>query len=293
MDSPNPEKHAMTDSNATGLRFASAPNSSGDVPPIEQCRAVMVVEGLSVYFNGRPAVADINLRIPQNAITGLIGPSGSGKTTLLRALNRMHDRTSSSRVTGKVTLGDLNVYDSRTDPVLLRSRIGMVFQRPNPFPNMNIYQNVVAALRFAGVRRKGLLDEAAESALIAAGLWDEVKDRLRSPAISLSGGQQQRVCIARALAIEPEMLLMDEPTSALDPSATLRIEQLIVELADRVSIVIVTHNMQQAARVSQYCAFLLPDNDRAGRLVEVSSTKKLFSAPSDSRTDDYICGRFG
>lgn len=283
----------MTEPNHTAVDFASTVTATGDVPSMDERPAVMKIEGLSVYFGGRPAVADINLRIPDKAITALIGPSGSGKTTLLRALNRMHDRTPSSRVTGNVMLGDLEVYSSRTDPVLLRSRIGMVFQRPNPFPNMNIYQNVVAGLRFAGVRRKSLMDEAAESALIAAGLWDEVRDRLRSPAVSLSGGQQQRVCIARALAVEPDVLLMDEPTSALDPAAMLRIEQLIGELADRVSIVIVTHNMQQAARVSQYCAFLLPDSDRAGRLVEVSSTHKMFSSPSDQRTDDYISGRFG
>lgn len=293
MDSPDPEKHEVTDPNPVAVYHAPSANGAPDVPPLEQCTPVMEVEDLSVAFAGRLAVTDIELRVPEKTITALIGPSGSGKTTLLRALNRMHDRTPGSRVTGNVRLGELDVYARRTDPVLLRSRIGMVFQRPNPFPNMNIYQNVVAGLRFAGVRRKGLLDEAAESALIAAGLWDEVRDRLRSPAVSLSGGQQQRVCIARALAVEPEVLLMDEPTSALDPTATLRIEQLIAELTDRVSIVIVTHNMQQAARVSQYCAFLLPDLDRAGRLVEVSSTKKMFSSPSDPRTDDYICGRFG
>lgn len=293
MDSLDPEKHEMTDPNPATLRYARSNPDRPEVPPLEECTPVMEIEGLAVAFGGQRAIADIDLRIPEKTITSLIGPSGSGKTTLLRALNRMHDRTPGSQVTGKVTLGDIDVYGSRTDPVLLRSRIGMVFQRPNPFPNMNIYQNVVSGLRFVGVRRKGLLDEAAESALIAAGLWDEVRDRLRSPAVSLSGGQQQRVCIARALAIEPEVLLMDEPTSALDPTATLRIEQLVGELTERVSIVIVTHNMQQAARVSQYCAFLLPDDDRVGHLVEVSPTQKMFSSPSDPRTDDYICGRFG
>ncbi len=268
-------------------------HSSEAVPPLEERQAVMVLDGVGVSFAGKPAVSDVSLRIPRRSILALIGPSGSGKTTLLRVLNRMHDRTPTSRVTGSVKLGDLDVYDQATDPVLLRSRIGMVFQRPNPFPNMNIYQNVVAGLRFAGVRRKGLLDEAAESALIAAGLWDEVRHRLRSPATSLSGGQQQRVCIARALAVEPEMLLMDEPTSALDPAATLRVEELLGEMSDRVSIMIVTHNMQQAARVSEYCAFLLPDEDRSGRLIEVSTTEKMFSTPSDQRTNDYITGRFG
>jgi phosphate transport system ATP-binding protein len=260
---------------------------------LDERPAVMELDGVCVEFGGKPAVVDVGLRVPQNSILAIIGPSGSGKTTLLRALNRMHDRVPGARVTGSVKLGDLDVYDARTDPVLLRSRIGMVFQRPNPFPNMNIYDNVVSGLRFGGAKRKGLLDESAESALKAAGLWDEVKDRLRSPAMRLSGGQQQRVCIARALAVEPEVLLMDEPTSALDPSATFRIEQLLAELSSRVSIMIVTHNMQQAARLSEYCALLVPDDDGAGRLVEIGTTSKIFTAPSDSRTEDYITGRFG
>lgn len=277
------------------LRGAGAVNDPDRVqlPALEQRDAVMVLTDVGVSFHGTPAVRDITLRVPQRSILALIGPSGSGKTTLLRAVNRMHDRTPGSRVTGSVKLGDMDVYGPRTDPILLRSRIGMVFQRPNPFPNMNIYQNVVSGLRFAGVRRRSLLDEAAESALIAAGLWDEVRDRLRSPAMSLSGGQQQRVCIARALAVEPEILLMDEPTSALDPTATFRIEQLLSELSDRVSILIVTHNMQQAARVSEYCAFLLPDEDRSGRLIEVGDTTRMFTTPTDERTADYITGRFG
>jgi len=260
---------------------------------LEDREAVAVLDDVGVSFGGVPAVGGVTLRVPQHSILALIGPSGSGKTTVLRAINRMHDRTRGSRVTGSVTLGDLDVYGPRTDPVVLRSRIGMVFQRPNPFPTMNIYQNVISGLRFAGVRRKALLDEAAESALISAGLWEEVRHRLHSPVTSLSGGQQQRVCIARALAVEPEVLLMDEPTSALDPAATLRIEQLLTELSERVSIVIVTHNMQQAARVSEYCAFLLPDEDRVGRLIEVGDTETIFTTPSDGRTDDYITGRFG
>lgn len=263
------------------------------VSPLAEREAVVVLDSVSVLFGGRPAVRDIDLRVPRRSILALIGPSGSGKTTLLRAINRMHDRTPGSAVSGSIRLGDLDVYGRRTDPVLLRSRVGMVFQRANPFPNMDIYQNVVAGLRFGGIRRKALLDEAAESALIAAGLWDEVRDRLRSPAMDLSGGQQQRLCVARALAVEPEVLLMDEPTSALDPGATLRIEELLAELSDRVAILIVTHNMQQAARVSDYCAFLLPDENRAGRLVEVGDTATMFSSPTDSRTEDYIAGRFG
>lgn len=274
-------------------RQAVSGDKAPDLPELEQRDAVMQLHDVGVSFGGTPAVRGINLRIPDRAILALIGPSGSGKTTLLRALNRLHDGTPGSRVTGSVMIGDVDVYGPHADPVVLRGRIGMVFQRPNVFPNMNIYQNAIAGLRFAGVRRKALLDEAAESALTAAGLWDEVRDRLRRPAVSLSGGQQQRVCIARALAVEPELLLMDEPTSALDPTATLRIEELLVELSERVSIMIVTHNMQQAARVSQYCAFLLPGSDRAGELVEVSTTAHMFDNPSDQRTADYIAGRFG
>jgi phosphate transport system ATP-binding protein len=226
-------------------------------------------------------------------VTALIGPSGSGKTTLLRSLNRMHDMTRGAVVTGSVKLGNLDVYGPAMRPTLLRSRVGMVFQRPNPFPTMSIYDNAVSGLRFNGVRSKALLDEAAESALIAAALWDSVRGRLRASASTLSGGEQQRLCIARALAVEPEVLLMDEPTSSLDPSATKRIEELIGELKDRVSIVIVTHNMQQAARVSDTCVFLLMGEDRAGELVEAAPTTKLFNAPSDPRTEDYVKGRFG
>jgi phosphate transport system ATP-binding protein len=226
-------------------------------------------------------------------VTALIGPSGSGKTTLLRSLNRMHDMVRGAVVSGTVMLGNLDVYGPAMRPTLLRSRVGMVFQRPNPFPTMSIYDNAVSGLRFNGVRKKTLLDEAAESALIAAALWDSVRDRLRAHAGTLSGGEQQRLCIARALAVEPEVLLMDEPTSSLDPIATKRIEELIGELKDRVTIVIVTHNMQQAMRLSDMCAFLLMGADRAGELIEVAPTTKLFSAPSDPRTEDYVNGRFG
>jgi phosphate transport system ATP-binding protein len=223
----------------------------------------------------------------------LIGPSGSGKTTLLRALNRLHDGTRGAKVSGSIRLGDMDLYGPGTDAVLVRTRVGMVFQRPNPFPTMSIYENVISGLRFAGVRKKALLNEAAESALIAAALWDEVRHRMRKPATSLSGGQQQRLCIARALAVEPDVLLMDEPTSSLDPSATKRIEELLSELIDRVTIVIVTHNMQQAHRVSNHCAFLLSGEDGGGRLVETGETSVLFDTPSDARTADYVAGRFG
>jgi phosphate transport system ATP-binding protein len=254
---------------------------------------VMSLRDVSVSFGGRPAVRDVSFDVRAGAITSLIGPSGSGKTTLLRALNRMHDNERSASVSGTMHLGDTDIYGPSTDATLLRSRVGMVFQRPNPFPTMSIYENAVAGLRFNGIRKRSLLDEAAESALVAASLWDSVRDRMKSHASTLSGGEQQRLCIARALAVEPEVLLMDEPTSALDPVATSRIEELVGELKERVTIVIVTHNMQQALRVSDQCAFLLMAEDRAGELVEFGPTQRLFTEPSDARTLDYVNGRFG
>ncbi len=254
---------------------------------------VMRLDDVSVAFAGRNAVRDVSFDVHEGEITALIGPSGSGKTTLLRALNRMHDTVRTAKVTGSIMLGDTNVNASSTDATLLRSRVGMVFQRPNPFPTMSIYENTVAGLKFNGVRKKALLDEAAESALTAAALWDSVRDRLKAHASTLSGGEQQRLCIARALAVEPEVLLMDEPTSALDPIATKRIEELVGELKHRVTIIIVTHNMQQAMRVSDRCAFLLMGDDKAGELIEFGSTAKLFSEPGDARTLDYVNGRFG
>lgn len=255
--------------------------------------SVMTLRDVSVAFSGKVAVRGASFDVPMSQVTALIGPSGSGKTTLLRSLNRMHDMVRGATVSGEVKLGNLDIYGPAMRPTLLRSRVGMVFQRPNPFPTMSIYDNAVSGLRFNGVRKKALLDEAAESALIAAALWDSVRDRLRAHASTLSGGEQQRLCIARALAVEPEVLLMDEPTSSLDPIATKRIEELIGELKDRVTIVIVTHNMQQAMRVSDMCAFLLMGEDKAGQLIEVAPTTKLFSHPSDSRTEDYVNGRFG
>jgi phosphate transport system ATP-binding protein len=254
---------------------------------------VMRLNDVTVAFDGRKAVRDVSFDVHPGEITALIGPSGSGKTTLLRALNRMHDTVRSAKVTGNILLGDLDVNASSTDPTLLRSRVGMVFQRPNPFPTMSIYENTVAGLKFNGVRKKDLLDEAAESSLTAAALWDSVRDRLKSHASTLSGGEQQRLCIARALAVEPEVLLMDEPTSALDPIATKRIEELVGELKHRVTIIIVTHNMQQAMRVSDRCAFLLMGDDKAGELIEFGATARLFSEPTDPRTLDYVNGRFG
>jgi phosphate transport system ATP-binding protein len=264
---------------------AMSPLPTGDV--------VMTLTDVAVAFAGRTAVRDVSMDVRAGEVTALIGPSGSGKTTLLRALNRMHDTVRTAKVTGSVRLGALDVYAPSTDPTLLRSRVGMVFQRPNPFPTMSIYENAVSGLKFNGVRKKALLDEAAESALIAAALWESVKDRMKASASTLSGGEQQRLCIARALAVEPEVLLMDEPTSALDPIATKRIEELVVELKERVTIIIVTHNMQQAMRVSDRCAFLLMGDDKAGELIEYGPTATLFSEPTDPRTLDYVNGRFG
>ncbi len=248
---------------------------------------------VSVSFDGRVAVRDVSFDVAPNSVTSLIGPSGSGKTTILRSLNRLHDLTRSAKVTGEVLLGNVDIYKGGIPTMLLRSRIGMVFQRPNPFPTMSIYDNVVSGLRFNGVRKKAFLDEAAESALISAALWDSVSSRLKAHASTLSGGEQQRLCIARALAVEPDILLMDEPTSSLDPVSTQRIEELMTELKNRVTIVIVTHNMQQASRVSDDCAFLLMAEDRAGELIEFGPTTKIFENPSDERTLAYIEGRFG
>ena len=256
-------------------------------------KPVMRLEDVSVSFAGRPAVRGVTFDIHAKEVTALIGPSGSGKTTLLRALNRMHDEVPTAAVTGRVMLGDTDIHDSATDPILLRSRVGMVFHQPNPFPSMSILENAMVGLRFNGVRNQSLLDEAAESALVAAALWDSVRDRLKAKASTLSGGEQQRLCIARALAVEPEVLLMDEPTSALDPVATELIEELMGELKDRVTIVVVTHNMEQAARVSDRCAFLLMAADKCGELIEYDATAKLFNDPTNPRTLDYVNGRFG
>ena len=253
----------------------------------------MRLKDVAVSFNGRTAVRNVTFEVATNKVTSMIGPSGSGKTTLLRALNRLHDLTKGAEVTGEIILGTTDIYNGGIPTTLLRSRVGMVFQRPNPFPTMSIYDNVVSGLRFNGIKKKALLDEAAESALISAALWDSVNNRMKAHASTLSGGEQQRLCIARALAVEPEILLMDEPTSSLDPISTQRIEELMSELKNRVTIVIVTHNLQQAARVSDDCAFLLMGEDRAGELIEFAPTKKIFSEPTDPRTLEYIEGRFG
>jgi phosphate transport system ATP-binding protein len=253
----------------------------------------MAVEALNAGFGGFTAVRDIELSIAPNRITAIIGPSGSGKSTLLRCLNRMHEEVRGAWMHGRVLLDGEDIYRPGTDPVQIRRRVGMVFQKPNPFPTMSIFDNVAAGLRLNHLGHTPDLDARVERALRQAALWDEVKDKLQQPGTALSGGQQQRLCIARALAVEPEILLMDEPASALDPIATLKIEELMRELAQDYTIVVVTHNMQQAARVSDYTAFLMMGEDRAGYMVEYGPTHKIFTNPRDKRTEDYITGRFG
>ena len=252
------------------------------------------VQHLSVWFGSHQAIEDVSLVMEPKQVTALIGPSGCGKSTLIRAINRMHDDTLGARVEGRVLLDDVDLYDRAVNPTDVRKTIGMVFQRPNPFPTMSIRDNVAAGLRLNGLRNKARISEIVEHSLRRAGLWDEVAGRLDRPGGSLSGGQQQRLCIARAIAVEPQVLLMDEPCAALDPVSTLRIEDLIADLKDRYTIIIVTHNMQQAARVSDVTAFFnVAAAGAPGRLVEVGPTAKIFTTPDDERTEAYITGRFG
>jgi phosphate transport system ATP-binding protein len=252
------------------------------------------ISGLNAYYGRTRAIEDISMTIEPRSVTAFIGPSGCGKSTLLRSLNRMHEVIPGARVEGKVMLDDLNLYGADVDPVAVRRAIGMVFQRPNPFPTMSIFDNVAAGLKLNGVRGKGRLSEIVERSLRGANLWNEVKDRLHKPGAGLSGGQQQRLCIARAIAVEPQVLLMDEPCSALDPISTLAIEDLIASLKDRYTIVIVTHNMQQAARVSDTTGFFnLAAQGQPGRLIEIDDTNKIFTNPTEKATEDYITGRFG
>jgi len=246
------------------------------------------VKNLSVFFGKNHAVKNVSLDISACAVTAIIGPSGCGKSTFLRALNRMHELNPEARMEGEIKLFGDDIYSRNVEPVVVRRRVGMVFQKSNPFPTMSINENVTVGLRLNGVRDKKILIERTEQSLRMAALWDEVKDRLGAPAISLSGGQQQRLCIARALAVQPEVLLMDEPASALDPLATSKIEELILQLKKEYTIVIVTHNMQQAARVSDFTAFFY-----IGELVEFDATTKIFTSPSKKQTEDYVTGRFG
>jgi phosphate transport system ATP-binding protein len=251
------------------------------------------LDGVSAYYRSFRAVREVSLKIRPRAVTALIGPSGCGKSTLLRVINRMHETIPGTRSEGAVRLDGVDIYGTTISPVRVRRTIGMVFQKPNPFPAMSIRENVSAGLRLAGERSRSVLDGTVEDCLRRAALWDEVKDKLRQPGTSLSGGQQQRLCIARAIATEPEVILMDEPCSALDPRATLQIEDLMAEIKRRFTIIIVTHNMQQAARASDDTAFLTMGDDRAGYLVETGPTAEIFASPKEQLTEDYVSGRFG
>ena len=256
-------------------------------PEMEDLQGVIEIDKFNLYYGPDRALFDISMSIPSGRVTALIGPSGCGKSTLLRSINRMNDLIAGVRVDGNMTLSDSPIYAPHVDVISLRKRLGMVFQKPNPFP-MSIYENVVYPLRIDGENRKSVLDEACERALRSAAIWDEAKDRLKQSALGLSGGQQQRLCIARAVVADPEVLLLDEPCSALDPIATLRIEELIQEIAQRYTVLIVTHNMQQAMRVSDYTAFMY-----LGRLVEYGPTSGIFRRPLLNETEEYVTGRFG
>jgi phosphate transport system ATP-binding protein len=263
-------------------------HASTPPPATADSLTALSVRDLSVFFGENHVLKGVSLNIAARAVTAIIGPSGCGKSTFLRALNRMHELVPEARMTGDIRLFGDDIYAPSVEPVIVRRRVGMVFQKSNPFPTMSIAENVTVGLRLNGARNRKLLAERTEQSLRMAALWDEVKDRLNAPAISLSGGQQQRLCIARALAVQPEVLLMDEPASALDPLATSRIEDLILELKKDYTIVIVTHNMQQAARISDFTAFFY-----LGELVEFDVTPKIFTSPAKKQTEDYVTGRFG
>ena len=263
-------------------------------PPLQKSKRVLTesfklfVKNLDAGYNNKKILKNINLSIKENSATAFIGPSGCGKTTLLRCINRMHEMTPGAYSKGEIRLDKTNIYDQNVNPVMIKRRIGMVFQKPNPFPTMSIYDNVAAGLRLNGVKDKKIINEIVIESLEGAGLWNEVKDELNKPGMSLSGGQQQRLCIARALAMHPEIILMDEPTSALDPTASTKIEELVHELKKHLTIVIVTHNLQQAARVSDYTAFMY-----LGDLIEYGKTEQIFQNPTNELTERYISGKFG
>ncbi|HKR74321.1 MAG TPA: phosphate ABC transporter ATP-binding protein PstB [Candidatus Nitrosocosmicus sp.] len=268
--------------------FTESKSQEKSVPGFKIENPKLSVQSLKAWFSGKLALKDINLDVKEKQITALIGPSGCGKTTLLRCINRMHDLTPNATADGKIILDDLNIYDKQSDPVLIRRRMGMVFQKPNPFPTMSIFDNVAAGLKLNGIKDKKLIKEIVYDSLQGAALWNEVKNDLDKPGISLSGGQQQRLCIARALAMQPEILLMDEPTSALDPIASSKIEELMTDLKKHLTVIIVTHNMQQAARVSDYTAFMY-----LGELIEFGPTDQIFKYPKKELTERYISGKFG
>ncbi|WP_041522528.1 phosphate ABC transporter ATP-binding protein PstB [Gilvimarinus agarilyticus] len=291
-DAPAPSAATASTDSLSGETGAQAPNhkqtfDQAEPLAMENEKIKLEVEGLKLYYGNDQALKNISLQIPEKKVTAFIGPSGCGKSTLLRCFNRMNDLVDSCRIEGKILLDGDNIYDPSVDVAELRRQVGMVFQKPNPFPK-SIYENVAYGLRLQGVKSKRILDTVVENSLRGAALWDEVKDRLHDNAFGLSGGQQQRLVIARAIAIEPEVILLDEPASALDPISTLKIEELIYELKDKYTIVIVTHNMQQAARVSDYTAFMY-----MGDLVEVGDTDRLFTNPIEKQTEDYITGRYG
>ncbi len=280
----NNEMSNTTPTHAIDIEALGRKNTTLDLESAETC---LEVKDLSLYYGDKQALFDINLAIPKQKVTAFIGPSGCGKSTLLRCMNRMNDLVDGVEIKGQLLLDNENIYDKSIDVAGLRRRVGMVFQKPNPFPK-SVYENVAYGLRLLGVNDRRTLDEVVERALKRAALWDEVRDRLHDNALGLSGGQQQRLVIARAVAIEPEVLLLDEPASALDPISTLKIEELIYELKDKYTIVIVTHNMQQAARVSDCTAFLY-----MGKLIEFGDTNQLFTNPREKQTEDYITGRYG
>jgi phosphate transport system ATP-binding protein len=257
-------------------------------PATTQANIKLSIQNVNAWFGKKHAVKNVSLDVKENSITAFIGPSGCGKTTLLRCINRMHEMTPKARSDGKVILDGFDIYDKSTDPAMIKRRIGMVFQKPNPFPTMSIHDNVAAGLKLNGVRDKKLIRDVVEQSLVSAALWEEVKNDLDKPGMGLSGGQQQRLCLARALAMQPEILLMDEPTSALDPIASSKIEELVQQLKEHLTIIIVTHNMQQAARVSEYTAFMY-----LGELIEYDQTKDIFKNPHKELTEKYISGRFG
>jgi phosphate transport system ATP-binding protein len=288
MTEPNPDPQARPLQAGTARPTVSVAGEGGrrGLKPARDVGALELA-GLNAYYGSNHAVRGLDLKFSAEEVTAIIGPSGCGKSTMVRCINRMHEEIEGARAEGQVLLDGLDLYDPRIDIVAVRRAVGMVFQKPNPFPTMSVFDNVVSGLRLSGASR-GELDDRGREALVGAGLWEEVKDRLKAPGVSLSGGQQQRLCISRALAVEPEVLLMDEPCSALDPVATLRIEELIGELKERVTIVIVTHNMQQAARVADTTVFMLD-----GKLVEIGPTEKLFTTPDDERTEQYVTGKFG
>jgi phosphate transport system ATP-binding protein len=261
--------------------------------PVDLHAYSLVAEKVNAWYGTNHAIKDISMTFRANEVTALIGPSGCGKSTFLRCLNRMHEVLPGARVEGQIRIDNQDIYAKDVDPVNVRRIIGMIFQKPNPFPMMSIYDNVIAGIKLNGGRRKAELDEIVERNLQSAALWGEVKDKLKASGASLSGGQQQRLCIARTIAVEPEVILMDEPCSALDPISTYKIEELIVELKKRFTVAIVTHNMQQASRVADWTAFMLAGDEGCGQLVEYGRTEQLFTQPREKRTEDYITGRFG